>query len=353
MFGLGGLTGLPLGLAATDVALHDTWYVVGHFHYVVAPGTIFAIFAGIYHWFPKVTGRTLNHRLGVLHFWGSFIAMNAVFLPMFTLGLRGVNRRLYDAGQQYAIAQGTGASHVHMTLGALALGLLRCRFSSTSSYSLRRGGASRARSVGRDDARWEVAAAVWQLRRGADRASRRLRLQRARRASRLRHAGGARVKAIPWTYQSRPDTRSTNVRVGVWLFLASETMFFGSLFSAYILLRTGAASWPDPGTFLDLPLALVNTALLVAASGLIAPATAGALTEGGSTHRPSEGPGFSRGRLYLSAALGAAFLGVKVFDYQRKLDAGLYPSTNILLACWFADRRAPPVAAGVGAQICG
>ena len=61
MFGLGGLTGLPLGLAASDVALHDTWYVVGHFHYLVAPGTIFAIFAGIYHWFPKVTGRTLNH----------------------------------------------------------------------------------------------------------------------------------------------------------------------------------------------------------------------------------------------------------------------------------------------------
>ena len=115
MFGLGGLTGLPLGLAAADVSLHDTWYVVGHFHYIVAPGTIFAIFAGIYHWFPKVTGRTLDHRLGVLHFWGSFIAMNAIFLPMFALGLRGVNRRLYDAGQQYAWPQGTGAAQLHMT----------------------------------------------------------------------------------------------------------------------------------------------------------------------------------------------------------------------------------------------
>ena len=122
-------------------------------------------------------------------------------------------------------------------------------------------------------------------------------------------------------------------------------MFFGSLFSAYILLRTGAASWPDPGTFLDLPLALVNTALLVAASGLIA--------DGGSTHRTSEGPGFSRGRLYLSAALGAAFLGVKVFDYQSTLDAGLYPSTNILLACWFTLTavHALHVAAGVGANL--
>jgi cytochrome c oxidase subunit 3 len=142
------------------------------------------------------------------------------------------------------------------------------------------------------------------------------------------------MKAIPWTYEARPDTRSTNVRVGVWLFLASETMFFGSLFSGYILLRTGAASWPDPGTFLDLRLALVNTALLVAASGLI-------------------GPGFSRGRLYLSAALGTAFLGVKVFEYQSKLDADLHPSTNILLACWFTLTavHALHVAAGVGANL--
>src|SRR3990170_5024469 len=72
MFGIGGLTGLPLGLSATDIPLHDTYYVVGHFHYVVAPGTIFALFAGIYYWFPKMTGRKMNETLGKIHFWGSF-----------------------------------------------------------------------------------------------------------------------------------------------------------------------------------------------------------------------------------------------------------------------------------------
>ena len=128
MFGIGGLTGLPLGLAPSDVALHDTWYVVGHFHFLVAPGTLFAIFAGIYHWFPLVTGRSLGRGLGLVHFWGSVIAMTAVFTPMFTLGLRGVNRRLYDAGLQFAIARDTLPIQAHMTWAALALGLVQLAF---------------------------------------------------------------------------------------------------------------------------------------------------------------------------------------------------------------------------------
>src|SRR5215210_4348920 len=75
MFGIGGLTGLPLGLAPSDIPLHDTYYVIGHFHYVVAPGTIFAMFAGIYHWFPKITGRFMNETLGKIHFAGSLVTM--------------------------------------------------------------------------------------------------------------------------------------------------------------------------------------------------------------------------------------------------------------------------------------
>jgi cytochrome c oxidase subunit I len=101
MFGIGGLTGLPLGLAPSDIHLHDTYYVIGHFHYVVAPGTIFGLFAGVYYWFPKATGRKMNELLGQLHFWPSLIFINLVFMPMFIEGLAGMNRRGYDGGLQY------------------------------------------------------------------------------------------------------------------------------------------------------------------------------------------------------------------------------------------------------------
>ena len=128
MFGIGGLTGLPLGLAPSDIHLHDTYYVIGHFHYVVAPGTIFALFAGVYYWFPKATGRTMNELLGKLHFWGSLVCINLVFMPMFVQGLAGMNRRMYDGGAQYAHNQTVLHWNVVQGYAAWGLGLFQLFF---------------------------------------------------------------------------------------------------------------------------------------------------------------------------------------------------------------------------------
>ena len=139
MFGLGGVTGLPLGLGPSNVILHDTFYVVGHFHYLVAPGTLFALFAGVYHWFPKLTGRRMSEPLGLVHFVGSFVCMNAIFLPMFLMGLMGVNRRMYDAATSSALAQPTLAWNAHMTWTAVALGVFQLVFLWNIHWSARRG----------------------------------------------------------------------------------------------------------------------------------------------------------------------------------------------------------------------
>ena len=101
MFGIGGLTGLPLAFNLAGLHLHDTYYVIGHFHYVVAPGILFGLFAGVYHWFPKATGRHMDKFLGHLHFWPSLVLMNVLFFPMLTQGMAGFHRRWYNGGEAY------------------------------------------------------------------------------------------------------------------------------------------------------------------------------------------------------------------------------------------------------------
>jgi cytochrome c oxidase subunit 1 len=104
MFGIGGLTGIPLAFNSADLYLHDTYYIIAHFHYIVAPGTIFGLFGGIYYWFPKATGRKMNDFWGKVHFWPSLICMNVIFLPMFLQGMLGMHRRWYDGGQGWGVA---------------------------------------------------------------------------------------------------------------------------------------------------------------------------------------------------------------------------------------------------------
>ncbi len=102
LFTLGGFSGLMLAIVPADYQYTDTYFVVAHFHYVLVPGALFTIFAGIYYWLPKWTGHYYNERLGQLHFWLTAISVNVTFFPMHFLGLAGMPRRIPDYALQYA-----------------------------------------------------------------------------------------------------------------------------------------------------------------------------------------------------------------------------------------------------------
>jgi cytochrome c oxidase subunit 1 len=102
MFTLGGISGVMLAMIPVTIHVSDTYFIVAHIHYVLFGGSLFTIFAGVYYWFPKMTGRMYDERLGKLHFWTTFISFNLTFGPMHLIGVDGMPRRVYDYAQQYA-----------------------------------------------------------------------------------------------------------------------------------------------------------------------------------------------------------------------------------------------------------
>jgi cytochrome c oxidase subunit 1 len=117
VFTIGGLTGIILSVAPLDIQLHDTYYVVAHFHYVLVAGSLFGLFAGVYYWLPKWTGHMYDETLGKAHFWLSMIFFNITFFPMHFLGLAGMPRRYADYPMQFADFNALAS------VGALGFGL--------------------------------------------------------------------------------------------------------------------------------------------------------------------------------------------------------------------------------------
>ena len=122
VFAMGGFTGLIMAVAPLDIQLHDTYYIVAHFHYVLVAGSLFALFAGTYYWIPKWTGHMYDEKLGKWHFWMSIITFNITFFPMHFLGLAGMPRRYADYPMQFA------DFNALVTIGAFGFGLSQLIF---------------------------------------------------------------------------------------------------------------------------------------------------------------------------------------------------------------------------------
>ncbi len=180
MFTLGGISGVMLAMLPITIHVSDTYFIVAHIHYVLYGGSLFTIFAGVYYWFPKMTGRMFDDRLGRLHFWLTFVSFNLTFGPMHVIGIQGMPRRVADYPEQFA------TWNLMISLASFVLGLSTLIFvyNMVSLVAHRR--PRRGQPVARADARVAglLAAADLQLRPRADRRRRPVRVRRAGRGPR-------------------------------------------------------------------------------------------------------------------------------------------------------------------------
>ncbi|MBI3890178.1 MAG: cbb3-type cytochrome c oxidase subunit I [Candidatus Wallbacteria bacterium] len=153
VFGMGGLTGLYLGAITTDIYLHDTAFVVGHFHYTLAASVLLGSLAAIYFWFPKMFGRMLSAELARVHFWFTFLPLNLVFFPMLVEGYGGMPRRLYEPTAYRFLAQFLPLNQL-IGFSAVVLGLAQVVFAVNVVYSLARGQTAPANP-------WEATTLEW------------------------------------------------------------------------------------------------------------------------------------------------------------------------------------------------
>jgi cytochrome c oxidase subunit 1 len=156
-FLLGGVTGIHNGVAATDIYIHDTYFVVAHFHYAIGPPVFFGFFTALYFWFPKMTGRKYNEILGHVHFWGTFVFMNLTFLPMFELGFMGHHRRISNP-QFFEFLRDPEALQLQWlaTIGAIGLLLSQVPFLVNLAWSWMAGRKAEANPWNANTLEWTV-----------------------------------------------------------------------------------------------------------------------------------------------------------------------------------------------------
>jgi cytochrome c oxidase subunit 1 len=155
VFGLGGLTGLYLGTTSTDLYLHDTYFVVGHFHYTMAASVLLGGFASIYFWFPKMFGRMMCEKMAKVHFWGTMVGLNGVFMGMMIVGHAGMHRRLYNPFV-YDFLKKLMPMNDFMTTCAFIMGIFQIPFVINFVWSMYKGKKAEANP-------WNVGTLEWTI----------------------------------------------------------------------------------------------------------------------------------------------------------------------------------------------
>jgi heme/copper-type cytochrome/quinol oxidase subunit 3 len=314
-FTIGGLSGVTFAVVPIDWQVTGTYYLVAHFHYVLFGGTFFAVFAGLYYWFPKMTGRMLSERLGKLNFWMALIGFNTAFFVQHFLGLMGMPRRVYT----YPDLPGWGLLNFISTVGAFLLGASVLVLLWNIVVSLRNGQPA-------GDNPWEAWTLEWATTSPPP-------VQNFDRVPPIRSRRPLWDLAHPENPDptvGSPAAQSNFVldqsQVGMAGFLISESAFFLMLILAYLFYNSRPMTGPTPADTLNAPHAGIYTLCLLASSGTIW------LAE--KKLRANKHSAF-RWLLGLTIALGAIFVFGQGSEYLRIFHAGVMVNSNLFASTFF------------------
>jgi cytochrome c oxidase subunit 1/cytochrome c oxidase subunit I+III len=315
-FVIGGLSGLTFAAAPIDWQVTDTYYVVAHFHYVVFGGTAFALLGGIYYWFPKMSGRCLDERLGKANFWLMVLGFNMTFFVQHFLGILGMPRRVFT----YPDLPYWGALNMVSTVGACFMGLASLVLVANIVLSLRRGKVA-------GDNPWDAWTLEWAT------------------TSPPPHDNFAEVPPIHgrrplWDLahgrdpadpppRPKPERTFDKGAVAVWSFIASEAGFFLILIIAYVFFNFGTgheAAGPSAATVLDVKKTAAFTACLFASSFTLW------LSER-SLDRKEHGA--AARWLFVTIALGGVFIVGQGSEYLGLYQRGVGVATNLFATTFF------------------
>jgi cytochrome c oxidase subunit I len=312
-FVIGGLSGITLATAPIDWQVTDTYYLVAHFHYVAFGGTVFALFAGVYYWFPKMTGRLLDERMGRLNFWTMVLGFNTTFFVQHFLGILGMPRRVFT----YPDLPGWGALNMISTVGAFVMGasVIALAYNIVQSYfhGERAGdnpwGASSlewAASSPPSPHNFESVPPVLGRRPLYD----------------LAHADGKEIAVASLAKVTRPDKN----KILVLALIASETGFFVILIFAYVFYNLVKGDGPSASSVLDAKKTGAFTVCLLSSSLTLA------MAERALEKRSRQAAGAWLG---VTVALGLVFLFGQANEYIGLWTSGVTVSRNLFATTFF------------------